>query len=52
MTPDELYAIKDGMSIVLRTADREYGRIFFYKFVNKRSQVNKIVPSAASLITV
>jgi len=29
MTPDELYAIKDGMSIVFRTSDNEYGRLFF-----------------------
>lgn len=51
MTPDELYSIKDGMSIVFRTVDQEYGRLFFYKFVSKGAQVNKVAPSAAALIT-
>lgn len=50
MTPDELYAIKEGMSIVFRTTDNEYGRLFFYKFVNKGPQSNKAAPSAAELI--
>ena len=50
LTTDELYAIKDGMSIVFRTADQEYGRIFFYKYVNKSAQSNKEAPSPSSLI--
>ncbi|HEX6181399.1 MAG TPA: hypothetical protein VFZ47_09140 [Chitinophagaceae bacterium] len=50
MAPDELYAIKEGMSIVFRTSDNEYGRLFFYKFINKGSQLNKVAPSAADLI--
>jgi hypothetical protein len=50
MTPDELYTIKDGMSIVFRTVDQEYGRIFFYTFVNKGANSNKAAPSAADLI--
>jgi len=51
MTPDELYSIKDGMSIVFRTADNEYGRLFFYKFVNDKGALNnKVAPSAAELI--
>jgi len=50
MTPDELYAIKDGMSIVFRTSDGEYGRLFFYKYVNKGAQSNKEAPSPSELI--
>jgi len=50
MTPDELYAIKDGMSIVFRTSDGEYGRLFFYKYVNKGAQSNKEAPSPNDLI--
>ena len=50
ITPDELYSIKEGMSVVFRTTDNEYGRLFFYKFVNKGSANNKPAPSAADLI--
>ena len=50
MTPEELYSIKDGMSIVFRTSDGEYGRLFFYKYVNKGAQSNKEAPSPAELI--
>ena len=50
MTPDELYQIKDGMSIVFRTSDNEYGRLFFYKFVNKAAQANKPAPPALDRI--
>ena len=50
MTADELYSIKDGMSIVFRTSDQEYGRLFFYKFVNKGTAANKVAPSAAELM--
>lgn len=50
MTPDELYGIKDGMSITFRTSDQEYGRLFFYKFANKSAQSNKEAPSPTDLI--
>ena len=50
MTPEELYSIKDGMSIVFRTSEGEYGRLFFYKYVNKGAQSNKEAPSPADLI--
>jgi hypothetical protein len=50
MTVDELYSIKDGMSIVFRTADQEYGRLFFYKFVNKGAAANKLAPSPTELM--
>jgi len=50
MSPDELYSIKDGMSIVFRTIDQEYGRLFFYTFVNKGATSNKAAPSVNDLI--
>jgi hypothetical protein len=50
MTPEELYAVKDGMSIVFRTSEGEYGRLFFYKYVNKGAQSNKEAPSPTELI--
>jgi len=50
MTPEELYAIKDGMSVVFRTSDQEYARLFFYTFVNKGPHSNKPAPSAADLM--
>ena len=50
LTTEELYAVKDGMSIVFRTTDQEYGRLFFYKYANKSAQSNKEAPSPSSLI--
>lgn len=50
LTPDELYVVKDGMSIVFRTADQEYGRIFFYTFVNRAAESNKEAMSPSALI--
>jgi hypothetical protein len=50
MTPDELYTIKDGMSILFRTSDQEYGRLFFYTFVNKGAKSNKPAPAPTDLI--
>ena len=51
MTADELYSIRDGMSIVFRTADNEYGRLFFFKFINGKGALNnKAAPSASELI--
>jgi hypothetical protein len=50
MSADELYTIKDGMSIVFRTTDKEYGRLFFYKFVNPSSQGNKTANSPSDLL--
>lgn len=50
MTPEELYAVRDGMSIVFRTSEGEYGRLFFYKYVNKGAQSNKEAPSPTELI--
>lgn len=50
MGEDQLYTISEGMSIVFRTTDNEYGRLFFYKYVNKSAQSNKEAPSPADLI--
>jgi|SRR5215211_3684866 len=50
MSPEELYTIKDGMSIVFRTTDHEYGRLFFYKFANKSAQSNKEALSPSELM--
>src|SRR4030095_6873156 len=47
---DQLYKIADGMSVLFKTADNEYGRLFFYKFINKGSQTNKRAPSPDELI--
>jgi hypothetical protein len=47
---DQLYCIMEGMSIIFRTTDNEYGIIFFYKFVNKSAQSNKAAPSPTDLI--
>ena len=50
LTPDELLSIKNGMSIVFRTSDQEYGRLFFYKFVNKSAQSDREAPSPDVLL--
>lgn len=47
---DDLLAITDGMSISFRTTDQEYGRLFFYKFVNDKPKANKVAPSPSALI--
>ena len=45
-----LWKIADGMSVLFKTTDNEYGRIFFYKFVSKGPQANKVAPSPEDLI--
>jgi hypothetical protein len=50
MGEDQLFAISEGMSIVFLTSDKEYGRLFFYKFANKAAQGNKPAPSPDELI--
>ena len=47
---DQLWKITDGMSALFKTADNEYGRLFFYKFVSKGGNSNKAAPSPADLI--
>lgn len=50
MEEDQLRTISEGMSIVFRTTDGEYGRLFFYKYANKSAQGNKAAPSPSELI--
>ena len=47
---DELWTISNGMSVVFQTTEQEYGRIFFYKFLNKNKQMTKEAPSPADLL--
>ena len=46
----ELYNVVNGMSVLFRTADQEYGRIFFYKLLSKDKQKNKEAPSPEELL--
>lgn len=50
MTEDDLFTITDGMTISFRTSDQEYGRLFFYKFLNDKPKANKKAPSPSELI--
>ena len=47
---DGLWSITNGMSVVFQTTDDEYGRLFFYKFLNKNKQMNKEAPSPSELL--
>jgi len=47
---DGLWTITNGMSVVFQTTDMEYGRLFFYKFLNKNKQMKKEAPSPADLV--
>jgi len=47
---DGLWAITNGMSVVFQTTEQEYGRLFFYKFLNKNKGMNKEAPSPADLL--
>jgi hypothetical protein len=47
---DDLFAITDGTSISFRTSEQEYGRLFFYKFLNEKPKANKQAPPASALI--
>lgn len=50
ITEDELGAITDGMSINFLMADQEYGRIFFYTFLNDKPKSLKQAPSPKALV--
>lgn len=50
MSEDELLAVKDGMSISFRTSDMEFGRLFFYKFLEDKPKALKVAPSPSALI--
>ena len=47
---DGLFSITNGMSVLFQTTDSEYGRVFFYKFLNKNKQMNKEAPSPSELL--
>jgi len=50
MTEDEMGTIADGMSVNFLMAGGEFGRIFFYTFLNDKPKALKQAPSAKSLI--
>jgi len=47
---DALWQITNGMSVLFQTVDQEYGRVFFYKSINKNKQANKEAPSPSDLL--
>lgn len=47
---DALWQINSGMSALFQTVDQEYGRVFFYKTLNKNKQANKEAPSPSDLL--
>ena len=47
---DGLFSITNGMSVLFQTTDSEYGRVFFYKSLNKNKQMNKEAPSPSELL--
>ena len=47
---DGLWSITNGMSVVFQTTDQEYGRVFFYRFLNKNKGMSKEAPSPADLL--
>jgi len=49
-TEEELSAITDGMSINFTMSDAEFGRIFFYTFLNDKPKALKQAPSPKALI--
>ncbi len=46
----DLMSINDGMSINFKMSDMEYGRIFFYDFLNDKPKGRKNAPSPKALI--
>jgi hypothetical protein len=47
---DALWNVSNGMSVLFQTTDQEYGRVFFYKFLNKNKKMNKEAPSPSDLL--
>jgi len=47
---DGLWEITNGMSVVFQTTDKEYGRVFFYKSLNKNKEMSKEAPSPSELL--
>ncbi|MBL7863647.1 MAG: hypothetical protein JNK10_02145 [Cyclobacteriaceae bacterium] len=50
MSEEELLTVVDGMSTSFRTSDQEFGRLFFYKFIEDKPKALKKAPSPSALI--
>lgn len=50
MTDEDLSAITDGMSVNFNLSGAEFGRIFFYTFINPKPKGLKQAPSPKSLV--
>jgi hypothetical protein len=50
VTESDMNTITDGMSINFQMSDMEYGRIFFYTFINDKPKGLKQAPSPKALI--
>jgi hypothetical protein len=50
MTEDELATISDGMSVNFHLSGVEFGRIFFYTFINSKPKGLKQAPSPKTLV--
>lgn len=50
MSEDDMMSIADGMSLNFLLSGGEYGRIFFYTFINEKPKALKQAPSAKSLV--
>jgi hypothetical protein len=48
---DALWQVTNGMSVLFQTVEQEYGRVFFYKSLNKNKGANKEAPSPADLLS-
>lgn len=47
---EALWQVTNGMSVLFQTVEQEYGRVFFYKSLNKNKDANKEAPSPADLL--
>jgi hypothetical protein len=47
---EALWQVTNGMSVLFQTVEQEYGRVFFYKSLNKNKDANKDAPSPADLL--
>jgi hypothetical protein len=47
---EALWDVTNGMSVLFQTTDNEYGRVFFYKSLNKNKKMNKEAPSPSELL--
>lgn len=50
MSEDDMMAIADGMSVNFLLSGGEYGRIFFYTFINEKPKALKQAPPARSMV--